>query len=239
MAAGRAGAADACGGCNSNQYCDPMGSETGGPACLDYNYENSRSDGASGSTLVEPTNKGGSQSVEPINIGRVTLPNFLGSGTDSVSGLVLKVIDFLMKLALPFAVLMLVWAGFQFATAQGNEEKLSRAKKNLLWTVAGIAVILASQAIVGYVTSLLGGSTSADSALIKKVKDFLQQIIGLLFVLVTVYFFWGVVEFVRASGSGDTNKLDEGKRHMVWGIIGMAVMLGAWSIVQILQSVFK
>lgn len=168
----------------------------------------------------------------------VSLPNFLGSGTNSISGLIVKIIDFLIPLATIFAVFMLIWAGFQFATAQGDPTKITKAKQNFIWTVVGIAVIMASQAIVTYITDIMGGGSGQGSALLDKIEGTLNQIIGLLFVLVTVYFFWGVAEFVRFSASGETAKLEEGKKHMVWGIIGMAIMLGAWGIVQMIQLYF-
>lgn len=164
----------------------------------------------------------------------VSLPNFFGVNT--VSELILKIVDFLMTLALPFAALMLVWAGFQFATAQGSEEKLRVAKRNLIWTVLGVLVILAAKEIVSYINDLLGGT--GTSSLMDKINSLLTQIYVLLFLLVTVYFFWGIVQFVRASGTGG-KEMEDGKRHMVWGIIGMAIMAGAWGIVAILQSVLK
>lgn len=166
--------------------------------------------------------------------GSATLPNWLGVTT--ISQLILKIVDFLMTLALPFAALMLVWAGFQFATAQGSEEKLRVAKRNLIWTVLGVLVILAAKEIVSYITDLLTGT--GTSSLMTKINNLLTQVYVLLFLLVTVYFFWGVVQFVRASGSGG-KEMEDGKRHMVWGIIGMAIMAGAWGIVAIIQSVLQ
>ncbi|KKT26172.1 MAG: hypothetical protein UW11_C0020G0008 [Parcubacteria group bacterium GW2011_GWA2_43_9b] len=169
--------------------------------------------------------------------GNARLPNFLGI-TD-IKDLFLRIVNFLTLLAMPFAVLMLIWSGFLFVTAQGNDTKLVTARKNLIWTIAGIAIIVAANLIVGYIMEALGVSSSGSgSALLDKVEDVLNQIIGLLFILVTVYFFWGVAEFVRASATGGKG-VEEGKKHMVWGIIGMTVMLGAWAIVQILQSFFK
>lgn len=167
----------------------------------------------------------------------VSLPDFMG--VKSVSGLIVKIIDFLIPLATVFAVFMLIWAGFLFVTAQGNQTKLDAAKKNFLWTIAGIAVIMASQAIVTYITDILGGGSGQGNALVEKIKGTLNQVIGLLFILVTVYFFWGVVEYVRSSASGDSAKLEEGKKHMIWGIIGMTVMAGAWGIVQMIQVYFQ
>ncbi|MDD2753170.1 MAG: TrbC/VirB2 family protein [Candidatus Portnoybacteria bacterium] len=223
-----------CGGygdssCPSGESCitDP---DTGQGNCFLNSY------GAGAGNAALP-------SAEPLNAGNyapgpnsVSLPNFIGA--KSVSELIIKIINFLIPLATIFAVFMLIWAGFQFATAQGNENKLTAAKKNFIWTIAGIAVIMASQAIVTYITDILGGGSGQGSALVAKIKDTLNQIIGLLFILVTVYFFWGVAEYVRYSASGESAKLEEGKRHMIWGIIGMAVMLGAWGIVQMIQLYF-
>lgn len=71
---------------------------------------------------------------------------------------------------------------------------------------------------------------------ISQVKTILNGIIGLLFVLVTLYFVWGIVLYVGAAG--DETKMKNGKSHMIWGIIGMAVMAGAWGIVNILLNTF-
>ena len=57
----------------------------------------------------------------------------------------------LEKIVLPIgaviAVLFLVYAGFLFVTARGSEEQLEHAKKTLLWTVIGIAILFGSLAI--------------------------------------------------------------------------------------------
>jgi len=182
-----------------------------------------------------PTQVNQTQNAPSGGVGNVVMPNFMG--VKSVSDLILKVVKFLITLAIPFAVMMLIWAGFLFATAQGSEDKINKAKRNLIWTIVGIAVILASEAIVDYVTEILGGSGSGQASdLLEKIKDTLNEIIVLLFVLVTVYFAWGVIKYVRAGG--DEKALTEGKRHMIWGIIGMAIMAGAWGIVEMIQLYF-
>ncbi|HRY52882.1 MAG TPA: hypothetical protein P5089_03535 [Candidatus Portnoybacteria bacterium] len=71
---------------------------------------------------------------------------------------------------------------------------------------------------------------------ITRITDILNMVIGLLFVLVTLYFVWGIVQYVMAAG--DEGKIKDGKQHMIWGIIGMAVMAGAWGIVRIITSTF-
>ncbi len=52
-----------------------------------------------------------------------------------------------------------------------------------------------------------------------------------LFSIALFLFMYGVVVFIsnRDSGSQDANT---GKKHMIWGIIGMAIMLSAFGAVQ-------
>ena len=165
--------------------------------------------------------------------GTFSLPNFIGART--VSELIAKLAKFIIALAIPFAVVMLIWAGFLFATAQGNEEKINKAKRNFLWTIAGVALILASEALISYIEEILGGSgASRVTPLIDRIKDLANQVISLLFVLVTVYFFWGVIEYVRAGGEEEA--VARGKKHMIWGIIGMTIMASAWGIVELIKN---
>ncbi len=72
------------------------------------------------------------------------------------------------------------------------------------------------------------------NATLTTITTVLNGVIALLFVLVTLYFIWGVVQYVSAAG--EEAKLKSGKEHMIWGIIGMAVMAGAWGIVRIITT---
>ncbi|TSC53777.1 MAG: Uncharacterized protein LiPW39_66 [Parcubacteria group bacterium LiPW_39] len=72
--------------------------------------------------------------------------------------------------------------------------------------------------------------------ILDKVKAVLNYVIVILFVLVTLYFIWGVVQYVSAAG--DEEKLKNGKQHMIWGIIGMVAMAAVWGIVKIIVDYF-
>ena len=54
----------------------------------------------------------------------------------------------LEKIVLPIgaviAVFFIIFSGFLFVTAQGNEEKLAKAKTAFLWTAVGVLVLLGS-----------------------------------------------------------------------------------------------
>src|SRR3989338_122668 len=52
-----------------------------------------------------------------------------------------------IKTGLPVIALAIVYSGFLFVEARGNAEKLNKAKKALLYTMVGAAILLGSWAI--------------------------------------------------------------------------------------------
>ena len=74
------------------------------------------------------------------------------------------------------------------------------------------------------------------SALAGRLTDLvLQPIAALLFALGLLLFAWGVVEFLVGLNT-ESDKKEQGKKHMLWGLVGMFVMFGAYEIVQLLAS---
>lgn len=205
-------------GCERNDDC----LSPNAPNC---NVITQRCESGGGSTPSGTTNGSTPTSGTPSE-----LPNPLGVRT--ISELFTKIAQFIITLVMPFAVFMVILAGFRFATAQGSEEKINRAKKNFVWTVTGVAVILASQALISYIEELLGTGGGKVNAFIDRIKSTLNQVIAVLFTLVTVYFIWGIIQYVRAGG--DEIALKKGKQHMIWGIVGMSIMGAAWGIVEII-----
>lgn len=71
---------------------------------------------------------------------------------------------------------------------------------------------------------------------LSNLNNTLNTIIGILFVIATIVFLWGVIQFIAASG--DEGKRAKAKGIMTWGIIGLAVMAAAWGIVNVLVTYF-
>src|SRR3989344_5730705 len=67
------------------------------------------------------------------------------------------------------------------------------------------------------------------SSIIDSITQILCQIIGVLFILATVVFLWGVVQYVIASGSED--KMKEGRQYIIYGLFGLFIMVAMWGIV--------
>lgn len=89
-------------------------------------------------------------------------------------------------------------------------------------------------AVLGLGLPLVAGAQSSNriDQLPRQIGGTLNIVIVLLFALITIYFIWGVIQYVTAGG--DDEKLAKGKKHMLWGIIGLAVVASAWGLARLL-----
>jgi hypothetical protein len=87
------------------------------------------------------------------------------TGNDSLAGIMATAIKaFLGLLGIIFLVLI-IYAGFTWMTAQGEEEKVTRAKETLQRAIIGLIIIVAAYSITYFVFNSLpgGGSGSGGS----------------------------------------------------------------------------
>jgi len=56
----------------------------------------------------------------------------------------------------------------------------------------------------------------------------INPLIIFLFALAVVYFLYGMVEFI--ANAENEEKRTKGKSHMLWGVVGFAIMMGVWFI---------
>jgi len=78
--------------------------------------------------------------------------NPLGT-TTTLTGLIKTVLIGLIKIGSPIIVLAIIYSGFLFVAAQGNSEKLEEAKRSLVYTLIGAAILLGSWAIAELISS--------------------------------------------------------------------------------------
>ena len=64
----------------------------------------------------------------------------------------------------------------------------------------------------------------------------INPLIVLLFALAIVFFLYGVLEFLMNQDNEE--KKTTGKSHMLWGIIGITIMMGVWVILNLIINTF-
>jgi hypothetical protein len=73
-----------------------------------------------------------------------------------------------------------------------------------------------------------------DPILNKIIVNIVNPLIYLLFVVASLYFLYGVYDFIRNAESPGERKT--GGSHILWGTIGLAIMFSAWAIIRIILS---
>lgn len=90
----------------------------------------------------------------------------------------------------------------------------------------------------------IAGSTSTDCTVgangtligvLCRVGQILNSIVPVLVALGVVYFVWGVISYVIA---GDEEAKKAGRDKIIYGIIGLAVIVAVWGLVRILTNTF-
>ena len=85
---------------------------------------------------------------------------------------------------------------------------------------------------------------TCSSATITTFKDFLCQLINILdsaipmlLTLATVVFLWGVIQFIYNADNEEKRK--DGRAFIIYGLIGLFVIVSMWGLVGVLLSTFS
>lgn len=73
---------------------------------------------------------------------------------------------------------------------------------------------------------------SVDTFIFKLNKFIFNPIIVFLITLAVVYFMYGIVEYVQGSTKEEART--KGQRHMLWGLIGLFIMVGVFFIMKLI-----
>jgi uncharacterized membrane protein YidH (DUF202 family) len=77
---------------------------------------------------------------------------------------------------------------------------------------------------------------SLDSFLVKVSDNIINPLIIFMFALAMVFFLYGVLEFFLNQDNEEAKT--NGKSHMIWGVIGLTIMLGVWTILGMIINTF-
>lgn len=78
---------------------------------------------------------------------------------------------------------------------------------------------------------------TATTDLVNRFVDFIiDPAILLIFTFGFFLFIWGLVQFLWNLDEGGENS--SGKQHMLWGIVGMLIMVSVYGIINIVDNTF-
>src|SRR3989344_1349190 len=81
-----------------------------------------------------------------------------------------------------------------------------------------------------------GTSVSSLGDLLGVFMTIINALMPFIVALVVLFFIWGVFQFVMAAGDEEARKT--GRDKMIFGIIGIFVMVSVWGLVNLLEGSF-
>ena len=111
-------------------------------------------------------------------------------------------------------------------------------KKKLI-VLSGLGFIATPFLALAQINNLTGSCSSpamGAEAVICKISAILNTLIPILIVLGVVYFIWGVISYM-IGGDEEAKKI--GRDKIIYGIIGLVVIVGMWGLVRIVTSTFS
>ncbi len=88
-----------------------------------------------------------------------------------------------------------------------------------------------------YFAAVSGAHAKTIDDLINTINNsIIQPVTVLLEILATLLFLYGVVQYIMNAANAD--KREEGTRHMLWGIVGLLIIVSVNAIITILRNFF-
>lgn len=78
-----------------------------------------------------------------------------GSGA-TLQDFIAVLIEIIQAIGIPILVVCIIYAGYIIVTAGGNEEKVTKGKTWIFWTLIGAAIIISAQVIANLVYDTAG-----------------------------------------------------------------------------------
>jgi hypothetical protein len=151
------------------------------------------------------------------------------SGSEQVLGIV----RFFESLIGGIAIFFMVYSGVSIISSMGNEELVTKHKKTLIWSLAGLAVIVLSETLVMrffFIVNSTTGSVSIDSAVglasLAGVTNFIATLVGIFSVISII-----VAGMLWVANFGNTEIADKSKKVILGAILGVILSISAYAIV--------
>jgi uncharacterized membrane protein YidH (DUF202 family) len=95
-------------------------------------------------------------------------------------------------------------------------------------------IIFGAVSLLAPVLALAATNLSDVDNIIGTIRSLISQALPIIIALAVLVLMYGILKFIMSAG--EEEKREEGKKYMLWGIIGLAVMVSIWGLVNILTT---
>ena len=84
--------------------------------------------------------------------------NPLGDSGKDIPTLINTIAVWLLGIGLTVAVIIVIWAAFLFMTSGGSKERVTMARKTLLYAIIGLVILLLATGVTEFIKNVLSGN---------------------------------------------------------------------------------
>ena len=201
----------------------------------------------SGNTSFKKTNCCGSASAATVGIGTTTASTAENTSSSSfgnpissttIEGVLSSVMSYLKGIAGTIAVIFIIIGGVMYMLSAGDKDMAERAKKTLVYAMAGLAIVVAAPTFYSEIVSVLGGSSSLSGTSGTSLKTIASNVLTLLLsiagFLAIIMMIIGAVQMLSAMG--EEERYEQGKKTVIYSIVGIAIVAASLVIATQIKS---
>ena len=91
-------------------------------------------------------------------------------------------------------------------------------------------------AVLGLMTPFAAYAQTTLQTIIATLLQMANTVVPLFMVIAVAVFLWGIVKYITAAG--DEEKAKSARGYIIYGLIGIFVMVSFWGIIQVFGSTF-
>lgn len=152
---------------------------------------------------------------------------------NSIEGVLVNIMSYLRGIAGTIAVIFIIIGGIMYMLSGGSKEMAERAKRTLIFAIAGLAIVLAAPLFYQEIKAVLSGNNpgSALQQLLLNILRLLLSIVGFLAIITMIV---GGIWMLTAAGDEDRYIL--GKKTATYSILGLVIAVASLIIAQQVMS---
>lgn len=128
------------------------------------------------------------------------------------------------------AVLVLIIRGFTLITSAGNEEEMGKAKKHVIYAIAGLLIVGLSEVVVrGFIFPESGAKMVNTQVGIQIIVSITNYLVGFISIASFLMLFYGGYSYVVSGGNEEVK--EKVKKIIMAAVIALVLSLAAFAIV--------
>ena len=172
-----------------------------------------------------------------------------GLPDEMMVSLISTILDTVYKIVVGLSLIFIVIGGIIYMVSSGNDEKMAKAKKIVIYAIMGLAIAVGAAIFLKEIATALGirndlFTVGGDN--IEKLEDVegMQTVMGkVISLLLTSLGMLGIIGLVIGgiwylNAGGNEDKMEIGKKTLIYSVLGLVIAIGSLIIVKQIAVLF-